>query len=151
MKLLLILLSLVYCRADWRHWTDEDGDCQDTRAEMLIRDNRGRLEFRSPRRCHVLKGRWKCPYTGRVLTLASDVDVDHVIPLKWAYDHGGADWSPEKKRRFANDPLNLLVVDDEINKIKGSRGINSWKPPKSRNKYRKLWRKIKKKYLLDRL
>jgi hypothetical protein len=64
-----------------------------------------------------------------VLTLASDVDVDHVIPLKWAYDHGGVNWSSEKKRKFANDPLNLLVVDDEINKIKGSRGINSWEPP----------------------
>jgi hypothetical protein len=86
-----------------------------------------------------------------VLTLASDVDVDHVIPLKWAHDNGGASWSLEKKRDFANDPINLLVVDDEINKIKGARGINSWKPTKSRVKYRKLWEKIKKKYSLDRL
>ena len=58
----------------------------------------------------------------------SDLDVDH-IPLKWAHDHGGWHWSRDEKERFANDPRNLLVVDDGLNQAKGAQSPITWLPP----------------------
>jgi hypothetical protein len=74
------------------------------------------------------------------------VDVDHVVPLKWAHDHGGGEWSREKKKRFANDPLNLLVVHDRINRIKGAKGIDKWMPSVGKERYKKIWDEVRRKY-----
>ncbi|WP_020411235.1 MULTISPECIES: hypothetical protein [Microbulbifer] len=35
-------------------------------------------------------GLWLDPYTGNFYTLASDLDVEHIVPLSWAHEHGGA-------------------------------------------------------------
>jgi hypothetical protein len=39
----------------------------------------------------------------------------HIIPLKWAHDHGGWRWSAEDKQRFANDYQKLILVNDGRN------------------------------------
>ncbi len=53
-----------YDRDDWPHWVDEDSDCQNTRAEILIRDNVGTIKFKRSKSCSVSQGVWVCPYTG---------------------------------------------------------------------------------------
>jgi 3-isopropylmalate dehydratase small subunit len=67
----------------------------------------------------VATGIWLGPFTGEVFTLASDVDIDHIIPLRYAHGHSGADWSPLLKKVFANDPDNILVTKDNANQTKG--------------------------------
>ena len=115
-------------RSDWLHWLDEDHDCQDTRAEVLIRDSRIPVQFESASQCRAVSGECLDPYSGQLLTLASNIDIDHVVSLKWAHDHGGANWTKSQKAAFANDQANLLAVSDYINREKGALGPDQWLP-----------------------
>ncbi len=62
------------------------------------------------------------------------LDIDHVVPLKWAYEHGAHDWPVERKAKFANDPLNTIAVSLSANRSKGAKGPTEWMPPN--NAYR---------------
>lgn len=81
---------LTYDRDTWKHWEDFDGDCQNTRHELLIASSEVPVTFTSTTGCTVATGQWLDPYTGDTYTLASDLDIDHVIPLNYAHLHGGA-------------------------------------------------------------
>ena len=121
-----------YSRDDSRHWTDEDGDCQDTRNEVLLAESLADVAYRSDRRCRVASGQWFAPYSGTVLTVPGDLDVDHMVPLANAHRSGAWQWSPERKRLYANyldDPNHLIAVTARANRSKGARGPEEWKPP----------------------
>jgi hypothetical protein len=139
--------SYVYNRSDWKHWSDFDRDCMNTRHEILADQADGRIKL-SPDGCYVSTGLWNDPFSGKQLTRASDLDVDHVIPLKWAHDHGGDAWSAAKKEIFANDPINLLAVDDGLNQKKGAKGPDEWLPPYRafRCEYLFIWEQVLQKY-----
>ena len=120
-----------YDRDDWQHWIDADGDCQDTRAEVLIRDSSASVTFTSSSDCTVKTGQWLDPWTSLEFSVASDVDIDHTVPLANAHQSGGWNFSAAQKRDFANDLANknaLRAIDDSTNSSKGSRGPESWKP-----------------------
>lgn len=133
--LLLLALTLSvqaqeYDRHEWLpRWSDTDGDCQSTRHELLIQFSLAPVTFTNERNCTVDTGLWLDPYTGNFYFKASDLDVEHLVPLSWAHRHGGASWSTEKKRQFAEDPENLWLVDDGRNQSKGDRGPDEWMPP----------------------
>jgi hypothetical protein len=120
---------LFYDRDDWPHWEDFDGDCQNTRHELLIASSEVPVTFTKSSECTTSAGQWLDPYTGDTYTLASDLDIDHVIPLNYAHLHGGAVWSEFVKKLFANDPENLLAVDDGENQSKSAKGPSEWMPP----------------------
>ena len=124
--------TVTYDRDDWQHWIDADGDCQDTRAEVLIRDSSAPVTFTSSSNCTVKTGQWLDPWTTITFSVASDVDIDHTVPLANAHRSGGWNFSATEKRNFANDLENidaLRAMDDSTNSSKGSRGPESWKPP----------------------
>lgn len=137
----------IYNRNDWKHWSDFDGDCMNTRHEVLLAQAVGQVKL-SPDGCYVSKGTWFDPFSGNQYKRASDLDVDHIVPLKWANDHGGGAWPSEKKELFANDPRNLLAVDDGLNQAKGAKGPNEWMPPNHefRCEYLELWQTVLKAY-----
>ena len=91
-----------YDRVDWGGWIDEDGDCEDTRAGILIRDSQAKVSFVG---CRVVSGLWNQPYSGGSTTNASQIDIDHIIPLKWAHGHGGDRWSVSMANRI--DPVGM--------------------------------------------
>ena len=121
--------SLIYKRSDWPHWSDLDGDCQDSRVETLISHSTKPVTFQDGNRCEeVITGQWYDPYTDRHFTKASKLDVDHRIALKEAHKIGAANWSRSKKKQFANDPINLIPVYLSANRSKSFRFAYEWMP-----------------------
>ena len=117
-----------YDRSAFGGWGDDDGDCQNTRHERLISRSIEPVEL-SENGCLVISGYWKDPYTGNIYTAASEMEIDHVVPLFYAWERGGHLWDPEKQRRFANDSANLLPVGASANRSKGAAGPLEWLPP----------------------
>ena len=84
-------------------WIDEDGDCQNTRAEVLITESISSVGYRDSSSCVVDSGEWYDPYTNNIYYLASDVDIDHFVPLYDAFYSGAYNWPEYKRIEFAND------------------------------------------------
>lgn len=118
-----------YDRRSWVHWIDEDGDCQNSRAELLIKTSLQPVEFTSDSRCTVQSGYWIDAYSGLTIVLARDIDIDHIVPLGWANARGGYAWDRELKKRFANDEQNLIPTSKSLNRSKGAKGPTEWMPP----------------------
>lgn len=60
-------------------------------------------------------------YTGWYTGLpCENIDIDHVVSLKDAYESGASLWSNKEKERFANDRLNHVSACASINRSKGS-------------------------------
>ena len=121
-----------YDRKSYRHWIDEDRDCQNARHEVLIEESLSTVGFQSSKGCRVVSGSWHDPYSGRTITDATKLYIDHMVPLKEAHQSGAAFWSRERKRAYANDlddPDTLIAVDRGLNRQKGAKDPAEWLPP----------------------
>jgi len=72
----------------------------------------------------------------------------HVVPLAWAWDRGASAWLKEQREQFANDPVNLLPVEANLNRSKGAQGPDQWLPPTGQCGYVARFSRITKKYRL---
>jgi len=120
-----------YKRDFFKHWVDEDSDGCNTREEVLIRDSISKAQV-DAYGCKVVAGDWYSPYDGRKLTDPSDIDIDHMVALKEAWDSGANVWSASMRQRFANDladSRSLIAVTDSVNRSKGDRDPSNWLPP----------------------
>lgn len=88
-----------------------------------------------PNSCRVQSGLLADPYTGRIIKFtrgqdtSDDVQIDHVVSLSDAWQKGAQSLSPSERLSLANDPLNLLAVEGDINQQKGDSDAASWLPP----------------------
>ncbi len=130
-------------------WADFDRDCQNSRMEALISQSTGQVRYKTSKKCKVVSGRWISPFSGTVLYQASEVDIDHVVPLKWAWMHGANKWTEAKRKKFANDPANLLSVEKSLNRQKGAKGLNQWLPPQNQCQYILRFKRVVKTYGLN--
>ena len=120
-----------YDRSDWKHWVDEDGDCQNARHEVLLHASVVEVKFKDPNNCQVATGEWLDPFTGETITDATKLDVDHMVPLKNAHDSGGWAWDKDRKKAYANYMMyedHLIAVTASANRKKGAKGPEDWKP-----------------------
>ncbi len=123
--------AYAYDRADYPHWVDLDGDGQDTRQEILIRDSAVPVTFGDDG--NVDAGLWVCPYTGRMARSPSELDVDHLVALGEIDAAGAGSWTIEERTAFANDPDNLAAVYKGSNRSKGDKDAYLWLPPNIAN------------------
>ena len=120
-----------YDRDQWQHWIDQDGDCQDTRQEVLISESLVAVTLVTTG-CRVDAGQWLSLYTGTTVTDPGALDIDHMVPLANAHRSGGWAWDAEMKKAYANDlvePGHLIAVTAGSNRSKGDQGPEDWRPP----------------------
>lgn len=130
-----------YDRGEWHHWNDLT-PCWNVRDEVLYRDavqdgtltlldkNKVRTSDKA-KACYVAGGTWNDPYTGTVFTNPEDLDIDHMIPLNYAAQHGGQAWDSGKKESYANNmdyAHHLIAVSASANRSKSDKGPGEWKP-----------------------
>ena len=122
-------------------WTDDNdaplghNGC-DTRDDILNRDLVDKT-YVSIKRCPdaVATGTLHDPYTNKTIAfqrgarVGESVQIDHIVPLAYAWDMGAYGWPEPERVRFANDPANLLAVDGQANQDKGDSPPANWMPP----------------------
>ncbi|OBK86099.1 hypothetical protein A5649_21105 [Mycolicibacter heraklionensis] len=121
---------------------DDDNDAPgghngcDTRNDILNRDLVD-ITHVSTKRCAeaVASGILHDPYTNATVAftrgakIGEAVQIDHIVPLAYAWDMGASAWPYRQRLRFANDPANLLAVAGKGNQDKGDAGPGQWMPP----------------------
>ncbi|MDD9894950.1 MAG: hypothetical protein OXU24_04075 [Gammaproteobacteria bacterium] len=135
---------------DWNFELDFDNDCQSTRQEMLILTSRVEVRYTNPRNCVVRTGEWLDEYTGEIFEVATQLEIDHVIPRMYAHTHGGDRWMPEMKLQLSNDPMNMVLIERREVRRKRDRGPSRYLPREEfQCEYVALWAQISEKYDLQ--
>lgn len=123
-------------------WAEVNG-CT-TRDVILYRDL---TDIRLEGGCTIVAGVLNDPYTGKRIEYSksnpSAVQIDHVVPLSDAWQKGAQDLTPQARRQFANDPLELLAVDGPANQAKGDSDAAAWLPSNKRFRCEYIERQIK--------
>lgn len=121
-------------------WTDASdapgaGNGCDTRNDILSRDLdvSGQVSVSSCPQA-ISSGVLTSPYTGRPVVFergrsSAAVQIDHVVPLSYAWDLGAKTWERSVRTTFANDPANLVAVDGGSNQAKSDAEPAEWMPP----------------------
>ncbi|MEV7790503.1 HNH endonuclease family protein [Streptomyces sp. NPDC087512] len=132
-----------YDRDLFPHWITQSGTCN-TRETVLKRDGSGVVTDSS---CAAVQGSWYSPYDGATWTAASDLDIDHLVPLAEAWDSGASAWTTSRRQAFANDLTRpqLLAVTDNVNQAKGDQDPATWMPSRTayRCTYVRAWVQVK--------
>jgi hypothetical protein len=128
-------------------WVDADGDCHNTRAEVLMAETLDPVTF-NPNGCTVNTGRWVDPWDGFMSTRAADFQIDHTVPLADAWRSGASTWTSERRAAFAQN----LDIADQLNALRGALNTaksdktpDQWKPPlrSSWCRYATVWVDVK--------
>ena len=131
--------DLEYDRSHFKHWTDADKDGCKANREVLIEE-----AVEPPTRgdeCKLVGGLWISRYDGLInddggrANKDADIpgfDIDHMVPLKEAWQSGAHAWTPLRRELYANDlgySESLIAVSASSNRSKSDRDPADWMPP----------------------
>jgi hypothetical protein len=129
-------------------WITISGTCN-TRETVLKRDGTSVVTSAA---CAATSGSWFSPYDGATWTAASDLDIDHIVPLAEAWRSGADAWTTAQRQAFANDLTRpqLIAVTDNVNQSKSDQDPSTWQPSVTsyRCTYAKMWVTVKAYYSL---
>ncbi|MEU6930748.1 HNH endonuclease family protein [Streptomyces sp. NPDC046385] len=132
-----------YSRDLFPHWITQSGTCN-TRETVLKRDG---VNVVTDSACAATSGSWYSEYDGATWTAASDLDIDHVVPLAEAWRSGANSWTTSQRQSFANDLTRpqLIAVTDNVNQAKGDKDPALWMPSRTayRCTYARMWVHVK--------
>ncbi|MFD3324793.1 HNH endonuclease family protein [Streptomyces sp. NPDC058701] len=138
-----------YSRDLFPHWSTVSGSCN-TRETVLKRDGVNVVQDSA---CAAVSGSWYSEYDGATWTAASDIDIDHMVPLAEAWRSGANAWTTSKRQQFANDLTRpqLIAVTDNVNQAKGDLDPGKWLPSRTayRCTYARMWVQVKQHYALS--
>jgi hypothetical protein len=121
-----------YTREAFKHWNsgDDPADGCTTRNEVLINE-----AVEAPTvgpRCRLTGGSWWSYYDQIMVTSASGLDIDHMVPLAEAWDSGASAWTAQRREAYANDQgaeASLVAVTARSNRSKADQDPAQWMPP----------------------
>lgn len=121
-------------KAQFGSWVNDpkDDNCLNTRAKVLVRDSTRSVVFKEESKCVVEEGKWRDPYTGDFVNAASEIQIDHMVPLKNAYISGAHKWSFRARCLYANYlgyDFHLLPVSSTENLKKSDKAPDKYMPP----------------------
>jgi len=126
-------------------WADANGDCRNTRQEVLAQETQTALSFTNGG-CEVSGGRWVTLWDNRVHTSSSTLQIDHTVPVHEAWGSGARYWSQSRRVAYLNDlgdPRALNAQTTALNVDKNGKGPQNWMPPKNRCTYIEQWVAVK--------
>ena len=151
--------NVSYTRKDYEPSWDVGGGCN-IRARILQATSL--VIFQTSNGCTVTYGSWYDQYTGKTMTgnpyrgddgTSNDLDIDHIIPLKYVNSHGGYYWSSLQKRAYGASLAGMnngvyLAVSASENRRKSDNGPASYYPPNPsfRCEYARRWRSLARLY-----
>src|SRR6476660_4649868 len=77
-------------------------------------------------------GQWYSAYDGMTTTNPADLEIDHVVALKEAWDSGAFAWDAARQAAYGNDLTDrrtLIAVAASSNQSKGDSDPSNWLPP----------------------
>lgn len=130
-----------YDRDKFNHWIDADGDCRDTRDEVLAIESLVTVDG-----CDIQTGKWRSYYDGVVTRDSTNFDIDHLVALAEAWDSGAKRWTAGTRKRFANDLVDgrsLVAISASSNRSKSDQDPAEWMPQLGACKYITQWVAVK--------
>ncbi len=121
-----------YERAAFCDWRARDRDGWTTRQRILFERSIGpRVIWWSRHGPRVIRGSWRDAWSGRIwrdVDPRGRLEIDHVVPLSFAWRHGAHAWPAARREAFCHDPDNLIVVARHWNRAKGDTGADRLLP-----------------------
>ena len=151
-----------YTRKDYGSGWEVGSGCN-IRARIL--QSTSLVSVQTSNGCTVTYGSWLDPYSGTTLTgnpyqgddgTANDLDIDHVIPLKYVNSHGGYAWSSSAKIAYGKSLTAMangvyIAVSASENRKKSDKGPADYYPPNPGFycEYSRRWRDIARIYSIS--